>query len=120
MLAKEVETLRVAASSNPRPTLSPVPSQSSASTDEDKREDNVRIMFVRTKRQYDILFSVANNLAICTRSMDLSSFGDFGRHLKRLRTTLETDIGVHGAKSITPVSRKEAGDDESIMETCSQ
>ncbi|KAH7085562.1 hypothetical protein BKA63DRAFT_385201, partial [Paraphoma chrysanthemicola] len=106
-LVKEVEALRVVTSSSPRPTLSPVPSQTSASTDENKREDNVRKMFVRTKRQYDVLFSVATNLAICTRSMDLTSFGEFGRHLKRLRTTLETDTGVNEARSHALVFRKE-------------
>jgi hypothetical protein len=51
----------------------------------------VRKMYIKVKRQYDILHSVANDLAICTRSMDLSSFGEFGTYMNKLRNSLDMD-----------------------------
>lgn len=91
-LAQEVESLKAAVkTSRSQPTLSPVPSQ--ASSDEEKREDNVRKMYIKTKRQYDIMHSVAQNLVSCTRSMDLSIFGEFGVYMKKLRGCLEGNGG---------------------------
>jgi hypothetical protein len=91
-LLAENETLKAVASA-PRkiPTLSPVPSSSSSSTEEERRDENVRKMYIKVKRQYDILHSIANDLAICTRSMDLSSFGEFGTYMKKLRNSLDMD-----------------------------
>jgi DNA repair exonuclease SbcCD ATPase subunit len=90
-LLAENETLKTMSSAVRKlPTLSPVPS-SSSSTDEERRDENVRKMYIKVKRQYDILHSVANELAVCTRSMDLSSFGEFGSYLKKLRNSLDTD-----------------------------
>jgi DNA repair exonuclease SbcCD ATPase subunit len=91
------------------PTLSPVPS-SSSSTDEEKREENVRKMYIKVKRQYDILHSVANDLATCTRSMDLSSFGEFGSYMRKLRNSLDMDGTTH-TQQTTGVQKTE-GDDE--------
>jgi len=86
-LVQELETLKAAATTL-RSTISPVPS--SVYSDEDKKEENVRKMFVATKRKYDILVSVAAELITYTRSMDLSCFGDFGKEIKRLRKALES------------------------------
>jgi hypothetical protein len=97
-LAAEIEILRVATRPSRNGTiLSPGPLLSS-SANEDKREDNVRKMYIKTKRQYDILRSVANDLATCTRSMDLSSFGEFGKYMRKLRASLnlEEDGGHDG------------------------
>jgi hypothetical protein len=110
-LVKELDTLKAATISRPLLALSPVPSQSS-STDDDKRESNVRKMFVRTKRQYDVLLSVASNLVICTRSMDLSSFGEFGRYMKKLRSTLDLAKERTGPGAHALVLRQQDDDDE--------
>jgi hypothetical protein len=93
-LATEVETLKAAARLNRSFSMSsPVPSQSS-STDEERKEDNVRISYIKVKRQYDILRAAAKDLSECTRTLDLGNFGDFGRYMKRLRASLEGDM--HG------------------------
>jgi hypothetical protein len=92
-LVAEVEYLKAAQSARSLSTSSPVPSLSSFTNDE-KREDNVRKMYIKTKRQYDILHSVANDLATCTRSMDLSSFGEFGKYLRKLRASLDVEDGA--------------------------
>jgi hypothetical protein len=110
-LVKELDTVKAATISRPLLALSPVPSQSS-STDDDKRESNVRKMFVRTKRQYDVLLSVASNLVICTRSMDLSSFGEFGRYMKKLRSTLDLAKERTGPGAHALVLRQQDDDDE--------
>jgi len=110
-LTKEVETLKTAATAfRQHQTLSPVPSQSS-STDEEKREDNVRKMYIKTKRQYDILHSVANNLATCTRSMDLSSFGEFGVYMKKLRSSLDLDDGSASTRQALVLRKMDDEDD---------
>jgi hypothetical protein len=76
-------------------TLSPVPSLSLCSiTDEDKRENNIRKMYIKTKRQYDTLRSVANDVVVCTRSWDMSCHGDFGAYLRKLRGFLDIDGGT--------------------------
>jgi hypothetical protein len=97
-LVAGIERLRVATRpSRNESTLSSGPLLSS-SANEDKREDNVRKMYIKTKRQYDILRSVANDVATCTRSMDLSSFGEFGKYMRKLRASLnpEEDGGHDG------------------------
>ncbi|KAF2827678.1 hypothetical protein CC86DRAFT_349360 [Ophiobolus disseminans] len=108
-LAKEIETLKTPAKLyGTHSTLSPAPFQSS--TDEDKREDNVRKMYIKTKRQYDILHSVANNLVTCTRSMDLSSFGEFGMYVKKLRASLDVDDSARDRHAL--VLRRVDDDDD--------
>jgi hypothetical protein len=59
--------------------------------DEERKEDNVRKSYVRVKRQYDILRAAAKDLSECTRSLDLSSFSEFGRYMERLRAPLEAE-----------------------------
>jgi hypothetical protein len=84
-LSTEVEMLKAAARLNRGFSIpSPVPSQS-PSMDEERKEDNVRKSYVRVKRQYDILRAAAKDLSECTRSLDLSSFSEFGRYMERLR-----------------------------------
>lgn len=97
-LLREVQNLRTAASA--RTTLSPVPSVNSS--EEDKRDDNVRKMYIKTKRQHDVLHSAAKDLITCTRTMDLSSFGEFGKYMRKLRTCLETEDSGHGTKVNVP------------------
>lgn len=60
-------------------------------TDEERKDDNVRKMYVKIKRQYDVLHAVANNLVTCTRSMDMSSFGEFGGYMRKMRSSLGYD-----------------------------
>lgn len=66
------------------------PFRSTASVDEQKTE-GVRRMYVKIKRKHDNLHSVLINLETCTRSMNLSSFGEFGRIMKQVRAALEED-----------------------------
>jgi hypothetical protein len=68
--------------------LSPVPS-SISSADDDRKEDNIRRIYIKTKRQYDVLLAATKNLLTCTRSMDLSCFGEFGSYMAKLRKVLE-------------------------------
>jgi hypothetical protein len=97
-LSVENAALKAATAMGPfqsRSLLSPAPSSTSSSASDDKKEDNVRKMYIKTKRQHDILQAVANDLVKCTRSMDLSSFGEFGRYVNKLKVTLEVDDGGH-------------------------
>lgn len=86
-LTKELESLKEAK----RSTLSPAPSSScgSCSTEDQLRENNVRKIYLKVKRRYDHLQSVAVNLNTCTRGMDLTSFGEFGAYLKQLKVALD-------------------------------
>jgi hypothetical protein len=89
-------------------TLSPVPSLSplSSHTDEDIKETNVRKMYVKTKRQYDVLRAAATDLARCTRTWDLTCAGEIGVGVKKLRKALDDEGGtVH-----TVGARKEEGE----------
>ncbi|KAF1920430.1 hypothetical protein BDU57DRAFT_15215 [Ampelomyces quisqualis] len=97
-LAAELVSLKSAAAASPvraLPTLSPVPSLCSSSTtagtEEDVKTENVRKTYIKVKRQLENLQAAASNLATCTQSMDLTSFGDFGREMKKLRNALEID-----------------------------
>lgn len=56
--------------------------------DEETKENNVRKMYMKTKRQYDVLHAVCSNLVTCTRSIELSSFGEFGGYVRQLRDCL--------------------------------
>ncbi|KAJ4365754.1 hypothetical protein N0V83_008374 [Neocucurbitaria cava] len=90
-LIKENETLKATTTSlSPhRSTLSPT--LSSISSDKEKKTDNIRKTYVMVKRRYDHLHKAANDLSTCTRSVDLSCFGEFGQNLKHLRSVLEED-----------------------------
>ncbi|KAH7394110.1 hypothetical protein DE146DRAFT_757587 [Phaeosphaeria sp. MPI-PUGE-AT-0046c] len=97
-LVNEIQTSKSAAS-NGVPKFAPPPSPAPSSTfsfssDEGKKEENVRTMYTKLRRQYDILASVAKNHLDCTRGMDLSGFGDFGRGVKRLKIAMENDDGL--------------------------
>jgi hypothetical protein len=109
-LSTENVALKVkAAPSQSRSTLSPVPSLI-GSTDEHRREDNVRKIYIKTKRQYDVLLAVANNLIICTRSMDLTCFGEFGTYMVKLRKAIEGEGNTQPQS--TSVVPKQDDDDE--------
>ena len=82
-----------AASSQNRAMLSPVPSNNS-STDDERKEDNIRKIYIKTKRQYDVLLAATKNLLACTRSMDLSCFGEFGSYIAKLRKSLEVEASA--------------------------
>lgn len=69
---------------------SPAPS-SSISTDDEKKLDNIRKTYAKVKRRFDNLHSIAINITKCTRSMDLSSFGEFGQYLRKLKAALDED-----------------------------
>jgi hypothetical protein len=118
-LSVEIAALKTATavgSSQSRSLLSPAPSSTSSSASDDKKDDNVRKMYIKTKRQHDILQAVANDLMSCTRSMDLSSFGEFGRYMKKLKGALEADDGGQ----VRPVANvmKADGDDEWGSQEC--
>jgi hypothetical protein len=110
-LLHEVVTLKAAATSfRSLPTLSPAPS--SICSDEDKRKENVRKMFVTTKRKYDILQSAASNLVTCMRSMDLSCFGEFGGCVKKLRDALDPGDGSQSSRQALILRKADDDDDD--------
>jgi hypothetical protein len=74
-----------------RATLSPAPSSNSSSSEEEKKVENIRKTFMAVKKRFDNLHAVSNNIARCTRSMDLSSFGEFGQYVRQLKKVLEDD-----------------------------
>ncbi|KAL5121188.1 hypothetical protein ACEQ8H_001040 [Pleosporales sp. CAS-2024a] len=74
--------------------LSPAPSASSSSImGGDGKEDNIRKVYTKIKGQHDVLLAVSNNLLHCIPPCDLTSFGDFGRYLARLRQAVERERG---------------------------
>lgn len=115
-LLHEVETLKAAATTfRSPPMLSSAPS--SISSDEGKREENVRKMFVTTKRKYDILQSAASNLVTCTRSMDLSCFGEFGGYVKKLRGALDLGDGSQSSRQALVLRKADDDDDDDQSES---
>ncbi|KAF2846015.1 hypothetical protein T440DRAFT_250445 [Plenodomus tracheiphilus IPT5] len=89
-LATPPPTPTFATSLDCRNAPSASPFRSSASVDEQKN-DGIRKTYVKIKMKYDSLHSLLINLETCTRSMDLSSFGEFGRIMRQLRAALEKD-----------------------------
>lgn len=71
------------------PTLSTA--KSSLAIDEKRKLDNIRKTYAKVKRHFDILQPIAVDISRCTKSMHLSSFGEFGRYLKQLTTALEQE-----------------------------
>jgi chaperonin cofactor prefoldin len=76
---------------------------STSSSQEMIKENNIRKTYAKVKRKFDNLHSIAVDLATCTRSMDMSSFGEFGSYLRQLKKALEEDAAertgvVHAAK----------------------
>jgi hypothetical protein len=69
-------------------TLSPVPSNNSSSSEEEKKVENIRKTYMKVKKQLDSLHAAAVNITTCTRSMDLTSFGEFGQYIRQLRKAL--------------------------------
>ncbi|KAH3939714.1 hypothetical protein HBH98_182530 [Parastagonospora nodorum] len=86
--AENIDLKANAVSSQNCAILSPVPS-SISSADDDRKEDNIRKIYIKTKCQYDVLRAATKNLLTCTRSIDLSCFGEFGRYMGKLRKALE-------------------------------
>ncbi|KAF2129960.1 hypothetical protein P153DRAFT_431040 [Dothidotthia symphoricarpi CBS 119687] len=86
--------------SQPPPSRLPFsPAPSSASTTDEKKTENIRTTFIKVNRKYSALRSVAAKLTTCTRTMDLSSFGEFGKYCRQLGMVLkddEVDRGVDG------------------------
>jgi hypothetical protein len=74
----------------PSPPASSTNSSAPATTNE-RKEENVRRTYIKLKRRFDNLHSAADNLTNSTRGMDLSSFGQFGKHLRQLRAALDED-----------------------------
>ncbi|KAG9192389.1 hypothetical protein G6011_11123 [Alternaria panax] len=74
--------------SQPSQTFSPTPPSAII---EERKEENVRKHYTKVKRRLEDLQLVTRNLTKSTRGMDLSSFGDFGNHLRQLRTALEVE-----------------------------
>ncbi|CAN9088125.1 unnamed protein product [Alternaria sp. RS040] len=72
------------APSSPTPFAPAVPTQ-------ERKEENVRKVYLRVKNQFDNLQLAASNLIKCTRGMEMSSFGQFGKYLRQLKTVLEED-----------------------------
>lgn len=85
VLVKEVEMLK----DTKRSLLSPAPSSSSQSSDEQNRIENVRKTYMKIKRNYDVLHSAAVKLNTCTNGMSFTNFGDFGSSLRQLRQVLD-------------------------------
>ncbi|KAF1956533.1 hypothetical protein CC80DRAFT_504372 [Byssothecium circinans] len=67
------------------------PSPSAASSDSQTRDENLRKTFITVKRKYDNLHSTCENISTATRGMDLSSFGEFGRYVKTMRSTMNDE-----------------------------
>jgi hypothetical protein len=90
-LLAENKSLKAAVASSQGPLVTPLKLSTTPSPEEELREGNVRKMYIKTKRQFDVLHSVANDLATSTRTLDVSNFGDFGKYLRRLRSFLEME-----------------------------
>jgi len=94
---KEQEMARMRAQSGTQvqvstPSVQHSPFRSTAAVEEQK-VDNIRKTYATIKRRFDMLHSVAVNLSTCTRSMEASTFGEFGQYLRQLRAVLEEDGG---------------------------
>lgn len=116
-ITTENEKNRAAASSSFRqiPALSPVPSLCSSGTtissEDEIKTDNVRKRYLKVNRELTILQAIARNMVTCTRSMDLTSFGDFGRYTNQLRKALEDEESPQNSPS-TPSFLMGKTDDE--------
>ncbi|EFQ87100.1 hypothetical protein PTT_17457 [Pyrenophora teres f. teres 0-1] len=55
---------------------------------ESQKDDNIRKVYIRTKRRFDNLQSVAMQLVHCTRNMDLSAWGEFGKCVGKMKEAL--------------------------------
>jgi hypothetical protein len=60
------------------------------------KSENIRKTYIKIKRRYDSLRSVAADLSAITVNMDLSSFGEFGKSLKQMKKALEEDWEGNG------------------------
>ncbi|KAJ4291154.1 hypothetical protein N0V90_010352 [Kalmusia sp. IMI 367209] len=77
---------------SPPPTPTPTNASFPSDISEQTKSDNIRKVYVKIKRKYDILRSVSVKIVALTHSMDLGSFGEFGMHLKSLKAAVvETD-----------------------------
>jgi len=112
-LAKEAEISKDRYQHPPRPSpvpypaspttsypLSPAPSQSSASFDGQIKSDNIRKTYIKVKRRYNTLRSAADDLSTTTRNMDLTSFGEFGSCLRRLKLAMDEDRESDGVEGV--------------------
>ncbi|USP73312.1 hypothetical protein yc1106_00586 [Curvularia clavata] len=74
------------------PPASPYPGTISAIlNEEDIKLENVRATYTKVKTKLDTIKLIVRKLDWCTESMDVSNFGEFGVHMKRLREWLEED-----------------------------
>lgn len=74
---------------------SPAPTSSSTSTsaqDLQTRLDNVRATFLGFKKHYDRIRAASDRLITCTTGMDLTSFGEFGAYLTKLKRVIEKPV----------------------------
>lgn len=91
-LESKDEALRASAlsqASQNRSSISPAPSQLSGVSDHKQRLANVRKTYIKVKKKYDNLYSVAANISIVTRLWSHSNFGQFGQYLKQLEIALD-------------------------------
>lgn len=96
-LMSENAALRISANEPPSPAVderaSPAHSMSSSqltlASDADLKLANVRKTYIKVKKRYDNLHSVASNISTATRSWDYGSFGEFGAYLRQLKTALD-------------------------------
>ncbi|KAI1514949.1 GAS multi-domain protein [Pyrenophora tritici-repentis] len=58
------------------------------STADSHKDDNIRKVYARTKLRFDSLHSVAINMVHCTRNMDLSAWGEFGKCVGKMKEVL--------------------------------
>jgi DNA repair exonuclease SbcCD ATPase subunit len=59
------------------------------SSDLEQRTENVRKTYVRVKQKYDHIYAMAHKHVSLANGMNLSTFGEFGSSLKRLRRAVE-------------------------------
>jgi hypothetical protein len=87
---EELKSANEALKSIRLPTASPIPTISQSSTsDLEQRSENVRKTYFRVKKKYDQIYSIARNIGIATRGMNLGNFGEFGMHLRQLKSAME-------------------------------
>lgn len=93
--------------STPPPTFTTMSLASVSSSDPEAKVENVRKVYLKVKKKYDLLYSIAKKLCATTRGMNLGSFGEFGANTRQLRTALEECDGS--------IVGKDSRDGEEVM-----
>lgn len=113
-LTNEIQTLKATApSAGVKFVLPPSPAPSSSfsfSSEEERKEENVRKMYSELRRQHGVVAAVTKDLLGCTRYMDLSSFGEFGRCVKRLKGAMEKTEDQGGVKRGCEIGKSDEDD----------